>query len=271
MNVTNELHRDDQASKFGMWLFLFTEMLLFGGLFIVYSVLRYRNAEAFHLAAHELSVIIGTVNTIILLVSSATIAMSITAVRKQDKKLALLLLGVTVILGIAFLINKYFEWGEHITEHIYPGSSLLARRGPGGCSLLRIILFHDRPSCASYNYRTCLYRVCNGRHYTRTDKLRRLCIARELRIILASCRYDLDLPVSIVLSYYMISMEKTENKDHIVPYRTFLYVLALLIGLTLVSVALTQIYLGLPDGGAGSYNSCRQVIVRPADLYAPQV
>ncbi|MFZ0280668.1 MAG: cytochrome c oxidase subunit 3 family protein [Bacteroidales bacterium] len=131
MNVTTELHRDDQASKIGMWLFLFTEMLLFGGLFIVYSVYRYRNAEAFHLAAHELSVIVGTANTIILLVSSATIAMSITAVRKQDKKLALLLLGVTVILGIAFLINKYFEWGEHITEHIYPGSALLARRGQG--------------------------------------------------------------------------------------------------------------------------------------------
>ncbi len=131
MNATTELHRDDQASKLGMWLFLFTEMLLFGGLFIVYSVYRYRNAEAFHLAAHELSVFIGTINTIILLVSSAAIAMSITAVRKQDKKLALLLLGVTVILGIAFLVNKYFEWGEHITEHIFPGSSFLARRGQG--------------------------------------------------------------------------------------------------------------------------------------------
>ncbi len=101
------------------------------GLFIVYSVYRYRNAEAFHLAAQELSVFIGTVNTIILLISSATIAMSITAIRKQDKKLALLLLGITVILGIAFLVNKYFEWGEHIREHIYPGSSVLALRGQG--------------------------------------------------------------------------------------------------------------------------------------------
>lgn len=126
-----EIHRDDLASKTGMWLFLFTEMLLFGGLFVVYSVYRYRNADAFHLAAHELSVFVGTVNTIILLVSSSTIAMSITALQKKNKKLALLLLGVTIILGVLFLVNKYFEWGHHIREHIYPGSSVLALRGQG--------------------------------------------------------------------------------------------------------------------------------------------
>ena len=124
-------HRDDLASKTGMWLFLFTEMLLFGGLFIVYSVYRYRNPVAFHLAAQELSVFIGTINTIILLISSTTIAMSITAIQKNNKKLALLLLGITIILGLAFLVNKYFEWGEHIKEHIYPGSSILALRGHG--------------------------------------------------------------------------------------------------------------------------------------------
>jgi cytochrome c oxidase subunit 3 len=126
-----EIHRDDLASKTGMWLFLFTEMLLFGGLFVVYSVYRYRNADAFHLAAHELSVFIGTVNTIILLVSSSTIAMSITALQKKNKKLALLLLGITIILGVLFLVNKYFEWGHHIKDHIYPGSSVLALRGQG--------------------------------------------------------------------------------------------------------------------------------------------
>jgi cytochrome c oxidase subunit 3 len=131
MISTADLHRDDETSKTGMWLFLFTEMLLFGGLFIVYTVYRYRNPVAFHLAAQELSVLIGTINTIILLISSTTIAMSITAIQKQNKKLALLLLGITIILGMAFLVNKYFEWGEHIKEHIYPGSSILALRGHG--------------------------------------------------------------------------------------------------------------------------------------------
>lgn len=131
MSTSIVTHRDDLASKTGMWLFLFTELLLFGGLFIVYSVYRYQNPIAFHQAAQELSVVIGTVNTIILLVSSTTIAMSITALQKKNKNLCLLLLGVTILLGLAFLVNKYFEWGEHIREHIYPGSSVLALRGHG--------------------------------------------------------------------------------------------------------------------------------------------
>jgi cytochrome c oxidase subunit 3 len=114
-----------------MWLFLFTEMLLFAGLFVVYSVYRFRNPTAFHLAAHELSVIVGTTNTIILLVSSATIAMSITAIQKKSKKLAILLLIITIVLGLAFLINKYFEWGHHIKDQIYPGSAALTLRGQG--------------------------------------------------------------------------------------------------------------------------------------------
>jgi cytochrome c oxidase subunit III len=108
-----------------MWLFLFTAMLLFAGLFVVYSVYRYKNSVAFHLAAEELSVLTGTVNTIILLISSTTIAMSITAIQKKNKKFALILLGLT------FIVNKYFEWGHHIHENIYPGSPLLAQRGQG--------------------------------------------------------------------------------------------------------------------------------------------
>ena len=129
--MTAETHRDDLTSKTGMWFFLFTEMLLFGGLFVVYTVYRYRNHEAFHLAAEELSVFIGTINTIILLVSSTTIAMSITAIQKKNKKFALILIGITIFLGLAFLANKYFEWGGHIKEHIYPGSPVLALRGQG--------------------------------------------------------------------------------------------------------------------------------------------
>ena len=131
MNTNAETHNSDASSKLGMWLFLFTEMLLFGGLFIVYTIYRYLNATAFHLAAQELSVFVGTINTIILLCSSCTIAMSVSAVRKQDKKLALMLMGITILLGIAFLVNKYFEWGSHLREHIYPGSAILAIRGHG--------------------------------------------------------------------------------------------------------------------------------------------
>jgi cytochrome c oxidase subunit 3 len=118
-------HYDAEASKIGMWLFIFTELLLFGGLFIVYSVYRYMNPEAFHLAAHELNRSIGAINTILLLVSSMTIAMSTTTLQLKKKGATLGLLAITIIIGIVFLINKYFEWGVKFEHGIWPGSEHL--------------------------------------------------------------------------------------------------------------------------------------------------
>jgi cytochrome c oxidase subunit III len=125
------LHRDDEASKIGMWLFIFTEMLLFGGLFIVYSIYRYLHPVAFELAAGELNVAVGAANTVILLVSSMTIAMSVTAMQKGNKKLTLILLGATLFLAVIFLVNKYFEWGSKISYGLYPGSDRLHELGHG--------------------------------------------------------------------------------------------------------------------------------------------
>jgi cytochrome c oxidase subunit 3 len=118
-------HRDDLGSKLGMWLFLFTEFLLFGGLFLVYSVYRYRNPDAFHLAASELDVTIGAINTVILLISSMAIAMSISAIQKKDKRFTLILLTITLLLGAVFLVNKYFEWSAKFHHGMYPGASHL--------------------------------------------------------------------------------------------------------------------------------------------------
>ncbi len=115
-------HYDSEASKIGMWLFIFTELLLFGGLFIVYSVYRFMNPDAFHLAADELDTFIGAVNTIILLVSSMLIAMSTTALQQKKKSLVLILCSTTILLGIIFLVNKYFEWGVKFEHGIWPGS-----------------------------------------------------------------------------------------------------------------------------------------------------
>lgn len=113
---------DPESSKIGMWLFIFTELLLFGGLFIVYSVYRYLNPEAFHLAAEELNTNIGAFNTVILLVSSMTVAMATTALQKGQKKIAISLVVVTFLIGIGFLVNKWFEWGIKFDHGIWPGS-----------------------------------------------------------------------------------------------------------------------------------------------------
>lgn len=130
-HLTHAEHRDDEASKLGMWLFIFTELLLFGGLFVVYAVYRYMNAEAFHLAHEELSVTMGTINTVILLISSATVAMSTSAIRLGDTKKALILIAITIIAALVFMVNKYFEWGGKFEHGLYPGSAELAARGQG--------------------------------------------------------------------------------------------------------------------------------------------
>ena len=121
-----EEHRDDEASKLGMWLFIFTELLLFGGLFLVYSIFRAQYPTAFHESSLELSVTIGAINTIMLLISSMTIAMALTAVQKNDQKKALIFIGITLFFAAAFLFNKYFEWGHKIEHGLYPGSKLMS-------------------------------------------------------------------------------------------------------------------------------------------------
>ena len=126
-----QTHRDDTGSKIGMWLFIFTELLFFGGLFIVYAVYRFKNPVAFHLAAEELDTAIGTLNTVVLLVSSMTVAMSVTAVQLNQKRRAILLLLATILLALIFIVNKYFEWSAKFGHGIYPGSEILFELGKG--------------------------------------------------------------------------------------------------------------------------------------------
>lgn len=125
------VHRDDVGARMGMWLFLFTELLLFGGMFILYSVYRYNNPDAFHLAAKELNTIIGTFNTAILLTSSLTMALSITAIQRNNKSLSIFFQLLTVVLALGFMVNKYFEWTAKFNHGIYPGGEQLLSRESG--------------------------------------------------------------------------------------------------------------------------------------------
>ena len=124
-------HRDPLGAKIGMWLFLFTEIVLFGGLFILYSAYRARYPHEFHEGGQHLNWIIGVANTVILLTSSLTVALSVTAVRKGRQRRAMALLALTVLLAAGFLVNKYFEWGAEIRAGLYPNGPELAGRAPG--------------------------------------------------------------------------------------------------------------------------------------------
>jgi cytochrome c oxidase subunit 3 len=125
VSTNHEEHLDSETGKLGMWIFLFTELWLFGGLFLVYAIFRAKYSADFHTAASELNAFIGTVNTVVLLVSSMTVAMALTAVQKGDRRLALFLIFLTLILAAVFMVNKYFEWAHKFEYNLYPGSEVL--------------------------------------------------------------------------------------------------------------------------------------------------
>lgn len=125
------VHRDDVGARMGMWLFLFTELILFGGMFILYSVYRYKYPADFHLAAKELNTIVGTFNTAILLTSSLTMALSIIAIQRKQKALSIFFQFITIVLALGFMVNKYFEWTAKFHHGIYPGSETLLGKPSG--------------------------------------------------------------------------------------------------------------------------------------------
>jgi cytochrome c oxidase subunit 3 len=129
--MSGHVHKDYTGAKFGMWLFLFTEVLLFGGLFILYSVYLARYPQEFISAGGELNVWFGGGNTLVLLTSSLFVAISITALRRGSKRLCLGLLAATIVCAAIFMVNKFFEWSAKIHHGIYPGSAHLKEMPPG--------------------------------------------------------------------------------------------------------------------------------------------
>jgi cytochrome c oxidase subunit 3 len=116
---------DYTGKKIGMWFFLFTEFLFFGGMFLLYSVFRYRFPKDFHIAALNENLLIGSINTAVLLTSSLSIALSVSAIKKGNRNLSVLLQIITILFGIVFLVNKYIEWSEKILKGIYPNSPVI--------------------------------------------------------------------------------------------------------------------------------------------------
>jgi cytochrome c oxidase subunit 3 len=114
-----------------MWLFLYSEIILFGGLFVLYAAYFHRYPAAFSVGGKELNRIIGALNTVVLLVSSFTVAASITAIQRNARKQTIGLLLFSIFCGFIFLVNKYFEWGAKIHHGIYPNSETLVAGDPG--------------------------------------------------------------------------------------------------------------------------------------------
>ncbi len=109
------------SAKLGMWIFLLTEILLFGGLFAAYAIYRSTDPDMFYNAHKFLDVRMGTLNTIVLITSSLTMALSIRSTQLGNRKRTMLLLTITLILAAAFLVIKYLEYSHKFHMGQLPG------------------------------------------------------------------------------------------------------------------------------------------------------
>ncbi|OGE22556.1 MAG: hypothetical protein A3J42_04780 [Candidatus Dadabacteria bacterium RIFCSPHIGHO2_12_FULL_53_21] len=112
------------SSKLGMWLFLGTEILLFGGLFAAYAIFRAKYPEMFFEQHVELNKKMGAVNTCILIFSSLTMAMGVSAIQRGKQKVTAILILITILCGLGFGVVKYFEYSAKFHHHIYPDTSI---------------------------------------------------------------------------------------------------------------------------------------------------
>ncbi len=117
----DDLPQQQEASTLGMWTFLATEILFFGGMFMSYIVYRYTYPQAFAEASKHTLVLYGTLNTAILLTSSLTMALAVHAAQEGRSKALLRYLLVTIFFACCFLCVKGLEYHEDLSEHLWPG------------------------------------------------------------------------------------------------------------------------------------------------------
>jgi cytochrome c oxidase subunit 3 len=127
----DDLEQQHDAGELGMWVFLSTEVLFFGGVFLAYTIYRIRHEAAFAAASRELDLWLGTLNTAVLLTSSLTMALSVHAAKMAQRRLLLALLSATFTLGIVFLVIKAVEYYHKFAHGLMPLGGLPFRwEGP---------------------------------------------------------------------------------------------------------------------------------------------
>ncbi len=117
----DDLEQQRSAAQLGMWTFLATEVLFFGGLFLSYTVYRTLYPQTFAAASHHTKVLLGGMNTAILLFSSTLMALAVRSAEQKDRKRLMFFLLGTAFFGIVFMGIKGYEYHEDYTEHLLPG------------------------------------------------------------------------------------------------------------------------------------------------------
>ena len=125
------VHYDPLANKMGMWVFLLTEVLLFGTLFIIFAAYFREYRHDYHAASRELDRLIGAGNTLVLLTSSLTMVLALGAAQRDDPRRAIRWMLATILLATVFLVVKGFEWSHKFAAGIYFNSEALLARPKG--------------------------------------------------------------------------------------------------------------------------------------------
>ncbi len=125
----DDMEQQKEASTLGMWAFLVTEIMFFGGLFLGYAIYRSYYPQAFHDGSAELSIGLGFLNTLVLIGSSLTMAMAVHSAQLGKQKAIVLFLLLTMILGAAFLGVKVIEYSDKWEHRLVPGAYFVAPEG----------------------------------------------------------------------------------------------------------------------------------------------
>lgn len=144
-----DLETQAHAARLGMWVFLASEALLFGALFTLYSAARVQHAESFREGIAHTDKVLGSLNTLILLTSSFTVAAAVHVLKAGRRGTAILCLLASIAMGALFMVFKLLEWSHHFHEGIYPG---------GGTHF-----FHEHPAQGLPIFFT-LYYIMTGLH-----------------------------------------------------------------------------------------------------------
>ncbi|CAN5620223.1 cytochrome c oxidase subunit 3 family protein [soil metagenome] len=136
------LARQHATAKFGFWIFLASESLLFAALFALYAAYRFSYPAEFHAAAAHANVLFGTVNTYVLLTSSLTVVLAIDATKRSHRRSALVLLAITIALGVVFEVLKGIEYGQHLADGIAPGGYYSFTALPAHGAVLYFTLYY---------------------------------------------------------------------------------------------------------------------------------
>ena len=145
----SDIEQQNESGTLGMWLFLVTEIMFFGGMFAMYAIYRFKYFEGFREGSHLLNVKFGAINTAVLIGSSLTMALAVRAAQMSSRKALILFLILTMVLGVAFIgIKLTYEWSADYEEHLVPWMGF----------------HHPGPNEASVRLFFCFYFFMTGLH-----------------------------------------------------------------------------------------------------------